>query len=63
MDFTEFTNEELENEYAELTEVLSLMAWDMRQQADEFDYALRTEYQERCNQIEKELIKRGIFVS
>lgn len=32
------TNEELEAKYVELTEVIGLMRWDMKQQADGYDY-------------------------
>ena len=64
MDDIEFmSNEELEQEFNELSECVCLMSWDMQQQADEFDYSLKNSFQVRLDALEKELVKRSIFVS
>lgn len=60
--FAEYTSEELENRYNELSETIYLMNWDMRQQADGFDYAVKSNIQAEMDEIEKELIQRGVFV-
>lgn len=60
--FIEYTSEELEAEYNQLAEALSLMSWDMKQQADELDYAVKNKVQQDLDEVEEELIKRGIFV-
>lgn len=60
--FAEYTSEELENRYNELSETIYLMNWDMRQQADGFDYAVKSSIQAEMDEIEKELIQRGVFV-
>jgi hypothetical protein len=39
------------------------MRWDMRQQADEFDYALLKSYEQKCEQINEELVARGYWVA
>lgn len=57
------TNEELESKYVELTEVISLMRWDMKQQADEFDYMQVNSLQKECEKIENELVSRGYWVA
>ena len=56
------TSQELEEEYRELSEFISIMRWDMRQQADEFDYSLLKSYEQKCQKINDELVSRGWWV-
>lgn len=56
------TSQELEEEYRQLSEVMAVMRWDMRQQADEFDYALLKTYEKKCEEINEELVARGYWV-
>lgn len=60
--FAEYTSEELENRYNELAETICLMNWDMKQQADQFDYSVKNDVQAEMDELEKELIQRGVFV-
>ena len=60
--FDVMSDDEIKQEYNELNEVLCLISWDMKQQADDFDYNLKNNYQKRCDELEDELISRGIFV-
>ena len=61
-DFDMMSNEEVKQEYEEINEMICIVSWDMMQQADEFDYNLKNHYQKRCDELEEELIRRGIFV-
>ena len=56
------TSQELEEEHRELIEIISIMRWDMRQQADEFDYSLLKSYEQKCQKINDELVSRGWLV-
>ncbi len=60
--FAEYTSEELEDRYNELAETVCLINWDMKQQADEFDYFIKNSVQSEMDELEKELIRRGVFV-
>jgi hypothetical protein len=57
------TNEELESKYVERTEAIKLMRWDMKQQADSFDYAQVNSLQKECEKIENELVSRGYWMA
>ena len=62
VDYKNMSSEELEQEYAEMQECIAIMCWDMRQQADEFDYMQVNALQSKCDKINQELVARGYWV-